>query len=759
MISLMLLLLFSIASAAPTFTLTNNNYAGVQFQKPNVFPQTTLTLTIGGGYYFNNSALCTDYMSNFAVTGPGWIFTMTTPSSINYLQAAPGESNESATRFSVISLGIVADVNFQSQGAYTIRVPWNCTADYDFTNASSPRGIVPGSANFTITQGRRSSVGRLTTFIVLLSAGTCILAALLASSVPLLLTQLQSLMTSPACGPIAVQEEFEVLQYLLVPFDFRTMFGTLGLTPSSRLLLVATALILIVFIMEGMRYIIETRLVCQDLRIPVDEFWLPLRSVNQGIPDFIMEDPPIMMESRSGSAEKLEASPTAVAEGLAANESFLMPSKPADERRAHCHNFIHDYRGAPIPPHYCFVILLSLMLGVTHVAIVTAFVEKSGVVLSALALGLMLLFSLGPVAISMSITRDHTVFWCPYSTQRGSLPTVVQPDGVWGPNATREAYAPFLSCWRKGCKGMSPFAYLLCLLAAISSSITTNSTSNALLQTGIMSFSVALLCTLCVAVRPFRMPVSNLLCNGALMSTFASSVLQSTFNSRTGAGSEEVYISESQFMNRYSYGLLICGAVSGLLLAIAGVCEFAVRLWELRRGRERRAGREGEKHRRQRKLQGSVRASRIERQQFQETVKELMEEVVLYAQKGAQDDENDDDDQESTAAQKKGGRARAASIWRRGHQEVEASDAHPPSLADYLVQDFDSLPLETREEMLLADEREDGRNTRARIKTMIRQNPRDMDRSYVQHKVPPFLSTVSVEVDKNSKDAKPDYVL
>jgi hypothetical protein len=751
-------MLLFIASASPTFTLSNSNYAGVQFQKPNLFPQTALTLKISGGYYFNNSAVCTDFMSNYAVAGPGWIFTMVTPTSIGYLQAAPGEPNVSASRFSVIVLGVVADDDFRSQGEYTIRVPWNCTADYAL-NASSPRGIIPGTTNFTITQGRRSSLGRLTTFIVLLSAGTCMLAALLASSMPLLLTQLQCLLTAPACGPIAVQEEFEVLQYLLVPFDFRSLFGTLGLTPASRLLLVATALILIVCIMEGVRYIVETRLVCKDLRIPVDEFWLPLRSVNQGIPDFIVDPPQLLMESgRSGSGENLEAQP-ATSEGLNGNESFLLPSKPADERRAHCHNFIHDYRGAPIPPHYCFVILLALMLGVTHVSIVAAFVEKSGVVWSALALGLTLLFAVGPVAISMSITRDHSVFWCPYSTQRGSLPAIVQPDGVWGPNATREAYAPFLSCWRKGCKGMSPFAYLLCLLAAICSSITTSTTSNALFQTGILSFSVALLFVLCLAVRPFRMPLSNILCTGALATTFCSSVLQSTFNSRNGAGVEEVYISETQFMSRYSNGLLICGAVSGLLLAVAGVCEFAVRLWEVRRGRERRAGREGEKHRRQRKLQGSIRASRIERQQFQEIVKDLMEEVVLFAQKGAQDDDNDDEELETSAAQKRSGRARAASVWRKGHQEVEASDAHPPSLADYLVQDFDSLPLETREEMLLADEREDGRNTRARIKTMVRQNPRDMDRSYVHHKLPPFLSTMSVEVDKNSKDSKPDYVL
>lgn len=743
--------------ASPTYVLTNNNYAGIQFQRPGIFPQTTLTVTISGGYFFNSTAsTCLDFMSSVAVAGPGWLSSMIAPSSIQFLQPAPGESNVSAVRYSVMVLGIVADDEFRSEGAYNIRVPWNCTADYDIFNASSPRGLTPLGLNFTITQGRRSALGRLTTFIVLLSAGTCILAALLASSVPLLLTQLQCLMTAPACGPIAVQEEFDVLQYLLVPFDFRSMFGTLGLSPAPRLLLVATALIIAVFIIEGIRFVVETMLMCKDLKIPVDNFGLPLRAVNAGIPEYVPDAQQRILAAADVAEATNESPQKNVEMDEMENGEWLLPPRPADERRAQCAGFIHDYRGSPIPPHYCFVILLALMLGVTHVSIRSAFVEKSGVVWSALGLGLTLLFAIGTVAFSMSITRNQNVFWCPYSTQRGSLPAFVQPDGVWGPNATREAYAPFLTCWRKGCKGMSPFVYLLCLLAAISSGITTSSTSNALLQTGVLSFSVALLFVICGGVRPFRMPLSNVLCNGALATTFCSGVLQSTFNSRVGAGIEEVYITESQFMNRYSNGLLICGAVSGLLLAIAGVCEFAVRLWEVRRGRERRAGREGEKHRRQRLLQGSVRASRIERQQLQQTVVDIMEEVVLYAQKGAGDD-NDDDDIEVEPTQKKVGRARAASVWRKGHQEVEASDANPPSLADYLVQDFDALPLETREELLNADEKVDGQR-RARINTMVR-NPKIADRTFVQRTVPPFLSTMSVEVDKNSKDAKPDYVL
>lgn len=734
--------------------LLHADYAGVQFSKRGIFPPTTIVINItGSDFRFNKSDACIRAMPS-AISGPGWL-----PSLISAVSFAEPNNPEFADNdtFNKLVLTVEGNSAFVSQGSYWIEVPSNCTS-----------GLVTQLLNFTITQGRRSSIGRLSTFVVLFAAGVGILAAILGSTMPLILTQLLALTSSLSAGPIQVQEEFEILRYTLIPFDYKPLLkADFDVSErEARMLLVALAVILVAAFEEAIRTAFELYFACKDSTMEVDKFGLPLRSVNAGktptlaVPLLNQAPPSAAADSRTDSVASPSAGPEHVLSPLPAPTGRADGQLADDDRWALAAGTVHDYRGAPIPPYYVYVFQLGMMLGVCHCAVRTLFAPRTTMFASGVSLICVLLFAIGCVGASMTFSRQPNLFWCMYSTQRSSIPISIQPSGTWGPNSVRERQAPYLCTWKKGCKGVSPFFYLLILTTSLISGMSPSTSKGALLALGLVDFCICLLLLIAVLLRPFRTIMTNVWLILGLSCVFIASVFVST---HIAANSNVPVVSRSAAMSMHATGHLGATAAGAICLTVAGLIEVSVRLWELLRGRERRASREGERARRQRLLLSSSRTSRIRQRQMQDMVNTLVDEIVVNAKK-TNEESLDTDSRNERVAGRRVPRYRAASVWRQGHQEIVATDQSPPTLAEYLVQDFDFVPLETREEILLADERmeKERQNASRHLNDnvpIVQPSQETKPKDFVHHQHPPCLSTVSLDVDTRLKKYKPDYDL
>lgn len=701
-------------------SMLHRDFAGVQFTVQDIFPRTTIDVTLTDGLIVLSDS-CRSQLALSAINGAGWTPQFLEASAIT-LTTSTVTINATIILQSNLSIPITAVDSFTEQGVYTFTLPWNCT------NAS----LSSNTISFNITQGRRTTLGRLSTFIVLLSGGVGVGSALLGSPLPLIQTQLLSLVASPTCGPVDIQEEFEVIKYTLTPFDFRPLLGTLAFPREMRFVFASLFLLVVGILLETLRFIAENYLICTASSMEVDNFGLPLRSVNSGMSSITL-------------GHLVNSSPTT--SGVSGDET-VSPPRRAQQPLVPAAGSIHDYRGAPIPPYLCYVLLLGLMMGSGHFAAWVGLNSKSNVLNSGVALLTLLLFGIGTVGLSMTITRDSTIFWCSYMSQRGSIPVILQPGGVWGPNNAREKSAPFLIPWTRGRKGMSPFVLLLCMIVAIISAVTPQSEGKCLLQFGLINF--VLCCILLLfTLRPCRSIISNFAAFGGSASIFVASVFQSV--SLQGPGTQAVDPVTAE---------LISAAIAASICTFYGICEILIRFWELRRGNERRAAREGEKQRRQRLLQGGARSARAQRLLLKEVVDELIEETIINSQQTATESPEEALLAHDEKAKRRRARFRAASVWRQSHSDIVATDDAPPTLAQYLVQDFDRIPMETREDLLLADENDaKARQTNLYLQPLQQTSSSTSEpREFIIHKNPPCFQTVSIEFDKRAPSARPDFV-
>lgn len=697
------------------------DYAGVQFSLRGISPPTAVTARIVDGlHFFNNSNVRCAQELLTCISGPGWFSSLVT--SVTFFNAS-NVSASSVAMYQGVTLTISGDSRFDGNGTYELLVPPMCLGPW--MGGQSPSSA---SANFSITQGRRSPLGRASTFVGLLAGGVGLAAALLGSSTPLLLTQWMALMASFSSAPVPVLEEFEVLQYVLVPFDYRPVIGDLGLQHNARLLFVAAFILCVACGIEFIRFVVEEVILrSPESMIDLDAFGLPITLQSSAAHDSAADELHLAQSSNAGAPE--------VVAGVAV------------------HSSMHGYRQWPMPPYLVYVCMMGLILSVAHFGTWSATNRLDG---DSLAIGGVAVVSIaavniGSVGLSMNIGRQPLLFWWSYHSMRGGIPRFLQPLGTWCPNYLRRKQQSFVGAWRKGCKGIAPFVYLILVVVGLLSGWSPDATGNSQIQLGLANFLNGALALILVVLRPFRSPFANVVYCLASVSVFTATIFVSRNSGLTPP--------DGPSLTANATGLLFTSAIGFAITTVAGLSELMVRTWELRQRRELRVGEDGESQRRIRLQQAtSPRAAMLEKQQFQELVQTMMVEVAEHYADASGDGNRGRSG--TASASKRSAAKRKVSVWRSGHHEVVVTDDQPPSLAEYLVQDFDAMPLETREELLVADETS---APGAAVVRSMQQLDQAMElarvSNFVHHKSTPCLATLSVEVNKNSRLAKPDYDL
>lgn len=285
---------------------------------------------------------------------------------------------------------------------------------------------------------------------------------------------------------------------------------------------------------------------------------------------------------------------------------------------------------------------------------------------------------------------------------------------------------------------------LMLLVIALATSVAPQSLSRAQLQIGVITACVALMLLLS-SPGIARNVVSSILIWSSVLLMLISSILASTLPTSTH--------STSTSLTPAAAGQLACTGMTAVLLTMLGVLEILIRSWELRRGNERRAGQEGERNRIKKLTTAFVSPQQAARKEFEAVVSEMMQETIaLHTRDASPDDEVlSNTSFTSNAAEsrrRRQARFRTQSVWRQGQVTVIASDAHQPSLAEFLIQDFDALPLETREELLLHDEERQKslmRGSRGIPELSHMSNVRSQPQEhFVHHHETPCLQTLSL---------------
>ena len=462
-------------------------FSGVQFNKLGIFPPTTLALLLLNNSMIDSPACRSELTSS--ITGPGWMDQLVDPANIEIVSfglatpapavagmnptpipAADSSSDINSTvgLSTQIILPITPHSAFNGDGAFTIVLVGNCTID----------GMSPQPVSFSIVQGLRSTPGRVSTFVGLLACGISAAAALLGSPVALLYAQQHAVLSYNSCGPVTVQDEYEVLRFTIAPIDLSLP----GWTQDESMLFGCIVLGIAFWVFDAVREAV-TRLT-GDSRLNVVEELEREKRVRSRSTVTIDE---------SGAA----ADPNRSAVDLTRSIIVTMSRKGA-------HNPFH------LPPTFGIVCHVGLINGVSQIgfraALATGYANLFLVSIAVLAV---VAYGPGTVASAMYVVRNKSIYWCPYTTKKAELHASVQPSGVWGPNIQRLRFGSLIAEYSKGKKGVAPLLLLLEIVIAVVGGVNPTSLQSCQWEYGLLIVFIGLQAILVVAVRPFRSLVHN----------------------------------------------------------------------------------------------------------------------------------------------------------------------------------------------------------------------------------------------------------
>ena len=693
------------SSLSVGIVLQRSLYSRLEFTRPNIHPQPSFTFAVVNATFLATPE-CFAELADSSISGPGWmsglvrsdgILSLTRPpvtpvpvAGVGVTPAptpapitnAPPSLPPGTVALSIddVEMLIYATRDFSGSGSYRLRLPGNCSAlGIEFT------------VDFLIQPDLRTALGKVMTFCILMFAGFSALLALLGSPTMLTVAQCAALLSYSTCGSLGVQEESNVLRFILVPFVVPfTRFD------SCNALLVALGLCAIVAVSEALR-----------------EGWERLRSP--------VPAPPLL--PNGGSAGGAQSQVVAVA-------------RPA------ARGFARIVGRRPLPPHFAIVFFIALYPGIFFYGVRTISDGSSvSIVYSGIGLFSIAIAGLGPVLLTLRIMRNHAAFFCDY-TGVGIFPLGMLPLGVWGPQKFRQQLGAPISDFGRGRKGVAPVFCLFVVVLSAVCSLTPSQTTSCQTQLAVCVLACLVMLVAIAASRPFRSSLLNISITICFFGLALFSLSQFIFGSY-------FYTSPTHWSTTAA---MAGGILLGVVGSLAAVCHLFVVILEVASSMATNAVRDaitlrGKSGMMQTKRSRSMRStSRIGGGQggsaadglttshgdVPETVvsKMMMEIVALHQQEDI--------------------RKRRIGLE---VLEVVDSDGKAPSLADYLLQDFEELPQETRDDFVLAVELDEIRLQRQSafqgVEPMV-VHPTDRPKSYhvkqfvEPRRAPPYVQAVTL---------------
>jgi hypothetical protein len=679
-------------------------FSALEFRRPHIQPQPSITFAVVNATFLP-SADCYSALANGSITGVGWepslvrsegILSLTrpqlTPAPVASVTLAPPVSHSPSSFSSNIDdteMLIYATPAFTGTGKFRLRLPGNCTL----------LGLEFG-VDFEILSEMRTGLGKFATFCVLMMGAFGAVLALLGSPTLLTLAQLLALLSLSNCGSLAVQEESLVLCFLLVP-----MAPAFTSVDSCNRLLAAMLLVSCACVLELSREGLER--------------------VLAPAPSSSSAPPPLPLATGAPPPP--------------------YPGVLVAQRARPARGFARIVGRRPLPPHFALVFFIGLYPGMLFYGIRTVS-DANSMIFTGVGLVGMAVAGLGPVVGALRIVRHPTVFFCDYHA--AGLPRYLMPFGVWGPTKFRQQFGTFINDFTRGKKGFSPvLSFVVVVLACACSAVPTE------LKTCQSQFAIILLISVVLFVaaafaRPFRSPVLNITLTASIFAVALFSLFQFMF----------VWYFSSERTHWSISGALVCCVVAGAVGVLGGTCHMFLLILEVVSSMAVEAVRRETIDRtrpsaRQTHRGGFWKISSVRRPAELSIESGELEQHVNGTLGGVAAGDSDVSEQMvskmmmEVVAHHHNDQVR----WRGDFRTaVVDGDAHQPSLADYLLQDYAELPQETRDDFATALEAEERQRQRQILVEPMLVHPSDRPVSFhVRQPVeprarPPYVQAVTL---------------
>lgn len=272
---------------------------------------------------------------------------------------------------------------------------------------------------------------------------------------------------------------------------------------------------------------------------------------------------------------------------------------------------------------------------------------------------------------ALALTRKGILKFYPYQASKGKVPRWLQPMGIWGPNEARLAIGLLLEDFAKRSRMFGCIFLVFRAFFAMIYSTTPTSSEGCRTLKYLTLVLIAGFVVLLWFARPLRSAFLNLGMIASQVLLFAYVVFDLIWSGFVQSDPEH-----------WSVVAAVCtGLLFGIWMVVFTALNLYVIVWEASNGR-------GAKH-------VKNYANKVKRVNVDDQVDEMVTEMTQLFEDGGCDmrhadvvEHDDDEDPQqppkatskSTASPKKG----------------------PTTLADYLLEDYDRIPVETREEFSLA---------------------------------------------------------
>jgi hypothetical protein len=452
--------------------LLQTSFTLVEFHAAGVYPVPALRVRLVNDTWTTRQPMrdeCARGVRSGAVAGTGY---RDSPESGARHTGDGDASGWQDALFGDVAVDANGDLQIDIRGQDTFILP--VTAIYYF-NLSVPavctlRNIAPPPLEFTVTEGRRSTSGRVMTFVCLLAASISVLGVLGGSLFVLLPVQVTALIMSSGCAPVVVQEESVVMSYVLVPLQPR-----FDGSEAYRFMLYNVILLAAVLVAEGIHlgvrimnpaYAKEISRVFSNptrgQRARVDREAAAEDGARKPEADDVEEA--AAAEKRAGGDEAYGAFVDDGEDAAGKASATAVVVDKAESRAA--------WRGRRALPMYVGAcVIVGLSAGSVQQA-VRSLITADGKVQALLSVGTFCFNGVALPLIALGLTRNRNLAFKPYVAVKDKLPRWLQPMGLWGPNAYRLSLGVFINDFRDDRKGSSSVVILYQTIVAVLTALT-----------------------------------------------------------------------------------------------------------------------------------------------------------------------------------------------------------------------------------------------------------------------------------------------
>ena len=471
-------------------SLERTDFSAIEFVKPFLFPAPYFGLRMANNTFdITSHPDCKLMLATSSVVGDPWETQLLSPARVTpkfelievRIPGVGGDAErvelQPAPYPNRVQLGIRGIPTFNAEdGNYDIEVPAVCT-----TFGSSPNVVT-----FTIAKQARSPLGRAMTYIHYVAAGAAVFSLLTGSMTALMPLQQFALINNCGCLPIKLQEEAIVESYTLSPLQFSDALMT------STVMKLGTSLALVggLWFLEGFHWLF---LATKRSKIRAAE-----AAKRKEQEDSASGEKSPSPEQDKGSNN---SSPDEKSEKKDPNKSLTDVDAPSRKTEA-------EFTTVQAP-FIAIAATIGMINGIVHHSLHVVF-ENDNRYLQLMGVAGIATHGLLPIVGAVGIGRIKSFIFIPYRrSSKGSIPRWLQPGGVWGPNFLRLSLGIFVEDFNKSKR---LFAVIILLHQFIMTFIASTSPDNEgscrnTLWFGLVTNTVFL--TIMYYTRPFRSKFMN----------------------------------------------------------------------------------------------------------------------------------------------------------------------------------------------------------------------------------------------------------